>query len=190
MNTRSLVETVWQDIRFGARGLRKHLGHTVVSLLSLALGIGATTSIFSVVYAVLINPYPYAKPNEIWAPQIRSLKTPQGRGAHSIREFQEVAKLSAFSDVMATSGENVLLTGDRAPENFQGVLLSSNAFQFLGMQPILGRTISSVDIRPGGEPEPVVVLSYLAWKDRKSTRLNSSHTVISYAVFCLKKKKK
>ncbi len=188
MNTGSLVETVWQDIRFAARGLRKNPGFTAVSLLSLALGIGATTSIFSVVYAVLINPYPYAKPNEIWAPSIRSLKTPQGRGAHSIREFQEVAKLSAFSDVMATSGENVLLTGDRAPENFQGVLLSSNAFQFLGMQPILGRTISSVDIRPGGEPEPVVVLSYLAWKRLfdgdpnaigKTLRLNDQpHTVI------------
>ena len=80
MNTGSLVETVWQDIRFAARGLRKNPGYTAVSLLSLALGIGATTSIFSVVYAVLINPYPYAKPNEIWAPDIRSLKT-YGDGA-------------------------------------------------------------------------------------------------------------
>src|SRR5260370_16076054 len=164
MNTGSLVETVWQDIRFPARGLRKNPGFTAVSLLSLALGIGATTSIFSVVYAVLINPYPYAKPNEIWAPSIRSLKTPQGRGAHSIREFQEIAKLSAFSDVMATSGDNVLLTGDRAPENFQGVLLSSNAFQFLGVHPILGRAISAIDIRPVGETEPVEDLRSLSWK--------------------------
>src|SRR5258707_1681024 len=188
MNTGSLVETVWQDIRFAARGLRKNPGFTVVSLLSLALGIGATTSIFSVVYGVLINPYPYAKPNEIWAPSIRSLKTPQGRGAHSICEFQEIAKLSAFSEVMATSWDNVLLTGDRAPENFQGVLLSGNAFQFLGVQPILGRSISPVDIRPGGEPEPVVVLSYLVWKRLfdgdpnaigKTLRLNDQpHTVI------------
>src|SRR5260221_14748468 len=71
---------------------------------------------------------------------------------------------------------------------FRSVLLSSNAFQFLGMQPILGRTISSVDIRPGGEPEPVVVLSYLAWKRLfdgdpnaigKTLRLNDQpHTVI------------
>src|SRR5260370_37407409 len=164
MNTGSLVETVWPDIRVVVRGLRKNPGYTGVSLLSLALGIGATTSIFSVVYGVLINPYPYAKPNEIWAPSIRSLKTPQGRGAHSIREFQEIAKLTAFSDVMATSWENVLLTGDRAPENFQGVLLSSNAFQFLGVQPIIGRTITAVDIRPGGQPEPVAVLSYLVWR--------------------------
>src|SRR5258706_1028240 len=89
---------------------------------------------------------------------------------------------------MATSGDNVLLTGDRAPENFQGVLLSSNAFQFLGVQPILGRAISAIDIRPGGEPEPVVVLSYLAWKRLfdgdpnaigKTLRLNDQpHTVI------------
>src|SRR5258708_31724754 len=124
MNTGSLVETVWLDIRFAARGLRKNPGYTVVSLLSLAIGIGATTSIFSVVYGVLINPYPYVKPNEIWAPSIRSLKTPQGRSTHSIREFQEIAKLTAFSDVIATSWENVLLTGDRAPKNFHGHILS------------------------------------------------------------------
>src|SRR6266446_3150509 len=123
----SVLEMFWRDARYALRVFRRSPGVTAVALLSLALAIGANTAIFSVVYGVLIDPYPYAKPNEIWAPQIRSLKTQQGRGAHSIREFQEIAKLSAFSDVMATSWDNVLLTGDRAPENFQGVLLSSNA---------------------------------------------------------------
>jgi putative ABC transport system permease protein len=159
------VETVIQDVRFGLRTLLKHPGFTAVALLSLALGVGANTAIFSVVYGVLIAPYPYANPHQIWAPQIRSIKTPQGRGSHRMSEYLEVTKVPAFADVMATSYESVLLTGEnRAPESFQGVLLSANAFNFLGVQPTLGRTIQPPDVRPSGEAEPVVVLSYLAWK--------------------------
>ena len=68
MNTLGFVETLWQDLRFGLRVLWKSPSLTAVALLSLSLGIGATTSIFSVVYGVLISPYPYARTNEIWAP--------------------------------------------------------------------------------------------------------------------------
>jgi len=189
MNTMGLLETVWQDLRYAVRSFRQNAGHTSVALLSLALGIGANTAIFSVVYGVLIDPYPYAKPYEIWAPQIRNLKNPQqGRGSHWLPEYLEVTKLSAFSQVMATSFENVLLTGDRAPEGFQGILMSGGAFEFLGVKPFAGRTILPSDIKPSGEAEPVVVLSYLAWQrlfdgDRnaigKTLVLNDQpHTVI------------
>ena len=65
---------------------------------------------------------------------------------------------------MATSPENRLLTGAFAPENFTSVSLTGNAFQFLGVEPVLGRTILPSDIKPNGEPEPVVVLSYRAWQ--------------------------
>jgi hypothetical protein len=65
---------------------------------------------------------------------------------------------------MATSGETELLTGDRPPESIQGVLLSGNAFQFLGVAPVIGRTILPSDIKPTGEAEPVVVLSFKAWQ--------------------------
>jgi putative ABC transport system permease protein len=110
------IETLLQDLRYAVRSFRRSPGFTVVALLSLTLGIGATASIFSVIYGVLIAPYPYANPHEIWAPQIRSLDGRSGRGSHSLDEFRQIAKLPAFADVMATGGETVLLTGDFAGE--------------------------------------------------------------------------
>ena len=164
MNSLGLIETVWQDVRYAARGLRKSPGFTLVALLSLALGIGATTAIFSVVYGVLIAPYPYARAGEIWAPQIQDIQNPQRvRTWHYMREFLDLKKLPALADAMATNPEMRLLTGDRAPENFQAITVTANAFQFLGVAPVLGRTIQPSDVRPGGQPEPVIVLSYKAW---------------------------
>ena len=165
MNSIGWMEMLYHDLRYGLRMLRKSPGFTLVAVLSLALGIGATTAIFSVVYGVLISPYPYARPNEIWAPQVRDLKKP-GRGfsSYHLSDYLEVRKIPAFADVMATSYENELLTGDHPPENLTGVLLTPNAFQFLGVAPVLGRTILPSDVKPGGEPEPVIVLSYKAWQ--------------------------
>jgi putative ABC transport system permease protein len=165
MNSLGFIETLWQDIRYALRGLRKSPGFTAVALLSLALGIGATTAIFGVVYGVLISPFPYARAGEIWAPAIHDLKNPQQtRNWHRIREYVEVKKLPAFAETMATLPENRLLTGDRAPEDFQSVSVTANAFQFLGVAPILGRSIQPSDVRPDGQAEPVIVLSSGAWK--------------------------
>ena len=134
----------------------------LVALLSLTLGIGATSAIFSVIYGVLIAPYPYARPGEIWAPQVRAL---DGRGGHaySLDELRSLTEVPAFSDVMATSIETVLMTGEFSPESFGGVLMSGNAFNFLGVPPVAGRTIQPTDIQPDGQAQPVVVLSHRLW---------------------------
>ncbi|HTX39784.1 MAG TPA: ABC transporter permease [Bryobacteraceae bacterium] len=165
MNPPNWLETFLHDLRFGIRMLRKSPGLTVVALLSLALGIGATTAIFSVVDGVLISPYPYARPNEIWAPGIQDAKDPNSvRPNCHLSEYLEIAKLPAVSMAMATSPATQLLTGGRAPENFTAISVTANAFQFLGVAPVLGRTILPSDVSPGGQPEPVVVLSYQAWQ--------------------------
>jgi putative ABC transport system permease protein len=159
---RRWVERLGQDLNYAVRSFRRSPVFVLVALLSLTLGIGATSAIFSVIYGVLISPYPYAKPAEIWAPQVRAL---DGRGGHtySLDELRALSEVPAFSDVMATSMETVLMTGEFAPESFGGVLLSGNAFNFLGVPAVAGRTIQPGDIRPDGQAEPVVVLSHRLW---------------------------
>jgi len=157
------MERLLQDVAYALRSFRRSPGFVAVALLSLTLGIGATTAIFSVIYAVLISPYPYARPHEIWAPAILGADGKSGRGSYAVEEFLQLGELPIFSDVMATGFEGVLLTGEFAPESFQGVRLSPNAFSFLGVPPVTGRTIGPADVRASGEPEPVVVLSHKVW---------------------------
>ena len=180
-------QSLIQDAGYAIRSYRRSPGFVFVALLSLTLGIGATSAIFSVIYGVLIAPYPYARPNEIWAPTVRGLDGRGGHG-HTVDEYVQMAKLPPFADVMATSFEQVLLTGDFSPEAFGGILLSGNAFNFLGVTPVIGRTIQPSDIRPDGEAEPVVVLSHRLWirlfqgeadAVGKTLRLNDRpHTII------------
>jgi putative ABC transport system permease protein len=164
MNSLGFLETFWQDVRYAMRMLGKSPGFTAVALLSLALGIGATTATFSAFYGVLISPYPYARPGEIWAPAILDAKNPKRSFSfHHIPDYLELKKLPAFADSMATLPENRLLTGDHPPETFQAVAVTANGLQFLGVPAILGRTIQPADAGRNGEPEPVIVLSYKAW---------------------------
>ena len=158
-------ERLWQDLRYALRGFRKNAGFTTVALLSLMLGIGASIALFSVVYGVLISPYPYAKPNEIWAPAVVGPNEPVGSWhQYTLREFVEIQKVPAFANVMATIPRPVMLTGGTNPEGLYGIFITGNAFNFIGVKPLIGRTIQPFDIGSGGEPAPVVVLTYQFWK--------------------------
>ena len=159
------AERLWQDVRYALRGFRRNPGFATVALLSLMLGIGASVALFSVIYGVLIAPYPYAKPNEIWAPAVLGPNDPlQGWHRYTRREFLEIQKLSAFSDVMATDVHAVLMTSDNSTESFFGVFLTGGAFNFIGVKPLIGRTIQPYDIPAGGLPNEVVVLTYGLWR--------------------------
>jgi hypothetical protein len=160
----SFGEATWQDVRFGVRMLRKNPGFTSVAVLTLALGIGATTALFSVAYGVLISPYPYAKPHEIWSPGVRSAGGNSVMRRYRLSEIKEMAKMSAFADVMATAPGSVLLSGEFAPETVTGIRVTGNAFSFLGVPLLLGRGIQPSDISSAGVPEPVAVLSYKRWQ--------------------------
>jgi putative ABC transport system permease protein len=164
MNTISLLETTWHDLRYAARAYRGNPGFTIVALLSLMLGIGATTAVFSVIYGVLIAPYPYAKPGEIWAPNLHETKRNRTNWRDmSVEELLDLQKLPAIASAMGTGFDQVLLTGDRAPESLGAPRMSGDAFNFLGVPPVIGRTLQPTDETPAGEPEAVTVISYKLW---------------------------
>src|SRR6185436_14570485 len=96
-------------LRLAWRQLAKHPGFALVSVLTLALGIGAATALFSVVHAVLISPYPYAHPERIWTPGLRSKASDQTMRSYRLDEFMEMSKLSGFAEVMGTAPANMLL---------------------------------------------------------------------------------
>ena len=162
------VEFVWleqllQDIRLGLRRLRKSPGFTVVAILTLALGIGASTSIFSVVNAVLLGPLPYKDPSGlamIWGTNTRRGvdKTPISPGDY----FEWKQKNTAFQDIAASYDNQVTLTGVGNPQFLFGYDFSANYFSILGVSPQLGRTFTAEEDRPGAPK--VVVLSDKLWR--------------------------
>jgi putative ABC transport system permease protein len=153
-----------RDLKLAARMLLKNPGFSCVAILSLALGIGATTALFSVVYGVLISPYPYKEPGKIWAPSIETVVKSESRGGFSPAEYLEMEKLSCFAEMMATSPSQGLLTGDFAPETVRAIRVTGGAFNFLGVPPLCGRTIQPTDILSDGTVAPVVVLSFQFWQ--------------------------
>ena len=159
------MTTDWAaDVRLAFRHLVKRPAFTCVAAGTLALGIGAATALFSVVYGVLVSPYPYAAPQHIWAPGISARDGAQRVRPYRNDAFQEMARLPPFAAAMATSPGSRLLTGTFAPETLTTIEVTGNAFDFLGVAPVLGRTIQTSDIQADGEARPVAVLSFRRWQ--------------------------
>ena len=154
-----------QDLRYGVRMLVKNPGFTAIAVLTLALGIGANTAIFSVVNAVLLQPLPYAKPSEL----VTVYNTPGGewRWPVSPEAYLNLkGHNSVFTDIAALSNKGwpANLTGAGEPERLQGYQVSANLFSLLGVAPQQGRTFVSEEDRPGNNH--VIVLSYQLWQRR------------------------
>jgi predicted permease len=159
------MRTVLYDIRFGFRQLVKMPGFTLTAVVSLALGIGATTAVFSVVYAILMDPYPYANSDRMI--HIRMI-TPDGqlRGFLGITrpEWQQVRKSPVVEDAFLQGSRNMTIGGSEFPEDVLAADFSSNAFNFLGVPAALGRTLQPSDAIDGQDASPVVVLGYKFWQ--------------------------
>jgi predicted permease len=133
------LENVLQDVRYGARTLRKSPGFTAVAILTLALGIGVNTALFSVVNGVLLNPLPYPQANQLvglwWD------RTPGQHSSVPYLNFLDWQKQStAFSSLGAYLQDNMIVTGAGEPERVDGVKISANFFDLLGVKPLLGRS--------------------------------------------------
>lgn len=157
------MPTLLYDIRHGVRQLVKVPGFTLTAILSLALGIGATTAVFSVVYAILMDPYPYQAPDRMIHMR---LTTPSGAlngfGVTGT-QWQELRKSPVVDDTFLEDDWNLTVTGADLPEDVNGIYLSSNAFNFLGVPAALGRGLQPSDAIDGQDPQPVVVLGYKFW---------------------------
>jgi predicted permease len=152
-----------QDLRHAFRQFRKSPGFTFTCVISLTLGIGATTAIFSVIYAVLIDPYPYKDAGRMVHVELRNK---EDRGPLLVvngSEYQDLRKLACVDDVFLQQQKQVVLTGDHFPISVNAGQYSPNLFTYMGVPPVLGREFTPADA-PGGKASPVAVLSYLFWK--------------------------
>jgi putative ABC transport system permease protein len=161
------IETLMQDIRYGARVLTKNRGFTAVAVLTLALGIGANTAIFSVVNELLLRPMAYRDAEKIvmlWE------VTPEGRHQNTtsranFRSWREQA--SSFEDISAFTDQRLNLTGEGEPEELSVQFATPELFKILGVDPILGRPLVSED---AAAKSSIAVLSYGLWQRRFGAR--------------------
>src|SRR5438067_5219097 len=159
------MNTLWQDIRFGLRMLAKHPSFTVVAIITLALGIGANTAIFSVVNAVLLRPLAFNDPGQLVA--IHATNQQKGITTNEVSQTDALdwqAQSRSFADLALIGGWNFNLTKVEEPERIQGALTTPNLFQVLGTQPALGRAFTPEEAQPGRDN--VVILSHGLWQRR------------------------
>jgi putative ABC transport system permease protein len=158
------MHALFQDLRYSFRQLVKSPGFTITAIVSLALGIGATTAVFSVVYAVLMNPYPYAAPDRMVHMQIED-KSGQPRGfGLTGAQWQTIRKSPVVEDAIAIDNWSLTITGHDLPEDVQADYFTSNGFNYFGVPPALGRELVPSDAVDGQDPQPVAVLSYKFWQ--------------------------
>src|SRR5208282_1764395 len=161
------LEQLWQDLRYGARQLRRNPGFTALAILTLALGIGANTAIFSIVNGVLLRPLAYSHPERLYL--VREIVPQWAKFAPSLLadlpDFQIWRKqVRAFEDVAIAEGASAILSGAGEPERIHGVRASANLLQLLGVRPALGRTFLPEEDQPGRGR--AVILTGDFWRSR------------------------
>jgi putative ABC transport system permease protein len=144
------METLWQDIRFGARMLGKSPGFTAVAVLTLSLGIGANTAIFSLINGMLLRPLPYEEGEKVlfiteWSEQVQDM-------SFSVENFKDLRdQARTLEAIMAYRGQSYVLTGNDRPERLNGRQVTSGMFDTLRLQPLIGRAFTPAEDKPGAE---------------------------------------
>ena len=159
------MDAFWRDLRFALRGLGRSPAFTIVAVLTLALGIGANTAIFSVVNAVLLKPLAYTRPDQLVSVRAKLV----GRSARDVQmsqpEYHDLLnEVPAIGDLAAIWPININLTGSDEPERIQAAVVSYNYFSLLGVAPALGRDFTKADDQ--GHIGYVALISYDLWQRR------------------------
>jgi len=160
------LESLWQDLRFAARMLRKNPAFTAIVVLTLALGIGANTAVFSLIDAVILRSLPVQNPQQLVEVQThRQGPYPLGT-SYSYFEYQRLRDQNkVFSGLITSSNTSIHFTAGTYTESTTGQFVSGNFFSVLGIPPFVGRTILPSDDSPGANPS-VAVISYGCWQQR------------------------
>ncbi|MGC1782172.1 MAG: ABC transporter permease [Acidobacteriaceae bacterium] len=162
------IESLWADVKFALRQLRKSPGFAVTAILTLALGIGATTAMFSVIRAVLLKPLDYHDPDRLVL--LSSSVTP-------IHFDEMISSARSYNGLGAYSGkEDLALSGDGQPEVLKGVRVSGNFLNILGIQPLMGRSFLPAEDKPGAPN--VAMISVELWQQR----FNGSPSIVGRSV--------
>ena len=180
----NMIEHVWQDLRFAIRMLSKHRSFTAIAVLTLALGIGATTAIFSVFYATLLEPLPYPKPDQlmmVWS-QVKG-----ARNSVTVGDYLDwKARGTSFQSLSAWTGRTFNIATLDRPEQINGAVITPDFFRMTGIPMFMGRSFLQEEAQPGNEH--VVIISNRIWSQHfgadpqiigKQIRMNNeSYTVV------------
>jgi putative ABC transport system permease protein len=162
MATFPWFEQAIQDLRFAVRNLAASPGFATLAVASLALGIMATTAMYSVVHAVVIDPFPYKDVDQLMSVRVQEAGRRGGRTGYSTDQFLEIAERSTiFEGVIASTISDVLWTTDGEPQRLRGNHVTTNTFDVMGVPPLMGRAVTLAD---GAPDAPVVVLGHRFWQ--------------------------
>jgi putative ABC transport system permease protein len=152
------------DFRYALRRLLKSPGFAMTAIFSLALGIGATTAVFSVIYAITMNPYPYANSDRMVHMRLKDHAGQERGFGLTGGQWQEIRKSPVVEGAFLVEGWNLTVTGEDIPEDVSVSKVTSNMFDFMGVPATLGRGLQPSDARDGQDPELVAVLGYKFWQ--------------------------
>src|SRR5258708_7276643 len=151
-----------RDLRFGVRSLSQTRGFTAIAVGSLALGIGGSTAMYSVIHAVILDPFPYKDPDHLMSVSVRGQRGGNG-SYYAIDQFLEISERNAvFSGVVASTWSDVTWTDAGEPQRLRGNHCTMNTFDVMGVAPLIGRDTNPSDAVEGAEP--VVLLGYKFWQ--------------------------
>ncbi len=158
------MQSLFSDLQYSARELRKRPGFTLTAVLSLALGIGATSAVFSVIYAVLIDPFPYPGADRMMEPRLKDKAGHDRYAGLNGPQIDQLRQAKSIESVAAMDSWNLTTTDGDLPEDVVAFYLTPNAPNHWGIPALMGRWLMPADAPPGHEPQPVVVITYEFWQ--------------------------
>jgi putative ABC transport system permease protein len=158
----NVFQNFFQDLRYGLRVLRKSPGFSAVAIFSLALGIMAATAMYSVIYGVVLNPFPYRNVDSLMSVKVWSPDSSRYRLGYTVDQFLEIAERNTiFEGTIASTISDVLWSSEGEPKRLRGNVCTINTFDVMGVGALLGRTPGEADAAPGAPG--IAVLGYKFW---------------------------